>query len=280
MAFNPSYPIIYVTDNFSGPSATAGKTLTWNMMATGPVITPAGSITPTLRFSNGCQSPAGALPSSGTVNTLGSGLQQFNFTGFVWPKHATGGINWDLFTLSSSTEQFLIGNWGHGCHPLREMAEYQAANGAPFAEIQDILRIHGAGPFTTAILPYRKTETPTRTVTQQGCGIQIEQGTEITCFNSSEAQYSNGTKSILTVYDGSTQSAFGITAAGGPQEVVIQTGQIVWTLSGVEAGTRSLTLPGTWYPNQVLTNSGSTFSYAWPGGGQTNPVQIVFTTSP
>jgi hypothetical protein len=248
------------------------------MMATGPVSTPAGAITPTLRFSSGCQSPAGALPSNGIVNTLGSGLQQFNFTGFTWPQHATGGINWDLFTLSSSAgQQFLIGNWGHGCHPTREMTEYQAANGAPFAEVQDILRIHGSGPFTSIILPYRKTEAPTRTVTQQSCGVQILQGSEITCFNASAAQYSNGTESILTVYDGSTQSAFGVTLAGGPQEVAIQSGQIIWTLSGVTAGTRSLTLPGTWTPNQLLQQSGSTFSYPFPGGPQTEPVQVIFT---
>lgn len=286
MAFDPTYPIIYVTDNFSGPSATLGKTLTWNMMATGPVSTPAGPITPISRFSTGCQSPAGALPSANDTSglapySLATGLQQFNFTGVTWPQHATGGIDWDLFTFSSSTgEQFLIGNWGHGCHPQREMNEYQAANGAPFAEIQDILRIHGAGPFTTIILPYRKTETPTRTVSQQSCGVQILQGSETTCFNPSAAQYSNGTKSILTVYDGSTQSAFGVTLAGGPQELVIQSGQIMWTLSGETAGTRSLTLPGTWYASQPVTQTGSTFSYAFPGGQQTAPVTITFTPSP
>jgi hypothetical protein len=281
MAFNPAYPIIYVTDSFSGPSTTAGKTLTWNMMATGPVSTPAGSITPISRFSTGCQNPAGALPSDGTVNTLGTGLQHFNFSGFHWPQHATGGINWDLFELpGSSGQQFLIGNWGHGCNNLREMNEYQAANGSPFAEIQDILRIHGTGPFTSIILPYRKTETPTRTVTQQSCGTRIVQGSEITCFNPSAAQYSSETKSILTVYDGSTQSGFGITLAGGPQEVVVQSGQIVWTLSGVEAGTRSLTLPGTWYPSQAISHTGSTFTYAFPGGQQTTPVTITFTPNP
>jgi hypothetical protein len=286
MAFNPAYPIIYVTDNFSGPSATAGKTLTWNMMATGPVSTPAGPITPTSRFSSGCQTPAGALPSANDASglapySMATGLQQFNFTGFTWPKHATGGINWDFFTLSSSAgQQFLIGNWGHGCHPLREMNEYQAANGSPFAEIQDILRIHGPGPFTSIILPYRKTETPTRTVTQQSCGVQIVQGIEITCINPSAAQYSNGAKSILTVYDSSTQSAFGITIVGGPQEVVIQTGQIVWTLSGVEGGNRSLTLSGTWYPSQPVSQTGGTFSYSFPGGQQTAPVTITFTQTP
>jgi hypothetical protein len=90
----------------------------------------------------------------------------------------------------------------------------------------------------------------------------------------------NGANSILTVYDSSTQSAFGISLAGGPQEVVIQTGQIVWTLSGVEAGNRSLTLPGTWYPSQPLSQTGSMFSYPFPGGQQTNPITITFTQTP
>src|SRR5262249_26028138 len=158
----------------------------------------------------------------------------------------TGGINWDLFTLSSSSSsaQFFIGNWGHGCHSTRETTEYQAANGTSFAETQHILRIHDTGPFTTIILPYRKTEAPTRTVTQQACGVQIVQGTATTCFNSSAAIYTNGATSTLTTYDNSSQSAFGLTVAGGPQEVVVQPDQILWTLSGTAAGVRSLTLPG------------------------------------
>src|SRR5579875_500262 len=280
MAFNPSYPIIYVTDNFSGPSATAGKTLTWNLMAGGPVSTPAGWITPVTRFSPGCQNPAGALPSNGTVHTLGSGLQAFGFTGIPWPKHPTGGINWDLFLLSdSTTAQFFIGNWGHGCHPLREMHEYQVANGAPFAETQHILRVHDTGPFTTIILPYRKTEPPARGITQQSCGVQIVQGNETTCFNSSAATFSSETKKILTAYDNSPQSAFGATVSGGPQEVVIQPDQVTWTLSGVTAGDRALMLPGAWTPDRPLSQFGGAFHVSFPGGQQTTPVTIVFRHS-
>jgi hypothetical protein len=281
MAFDLSYPIIYVADTFAGPGAGAGKTLTWNLMASGPVSTPAGWITPIARFSTGCQNPAGALPSNGTVNSLGSGLQAFSFTGAAWPKHATGGIDWDLFTLSNTTtQQFFIGNWGHGCNPGREAGEYQAANESRFAEIQHILRIHDTGPFTTIILPYRKTEPPTRTITQQSCGVQIVQGTETTCFNPSGARYTNGARSILTAYDGSAQSAFGVTVSGGPQEVAIQAGRIVWTISGVTAGARGLTLAGAWYPSQSVSHTGGTFTYSFPGGPQTTPVSIVFTQTP
>ena len=281
MDFDPTYPVIYVNDTFAGPSAIAGKTLTWNLMATGAVSTPAGPVTPTVRLSAGCQSPAGQLPSNGTVSPLASGLNPFNFTGFTWPNHATQGINWDLYLVpTTATQQFFIGNWGHGCHGSRESAEYQTANGAPFAESQDILRVHDTGPFTTLILPYRKTETPTRAVTQQTCGVQIVQGSETSCFNASAATFSNATNSILTVFDSSSQTAFGVTAAGGPQEAVVQSSQIVWTIAGFETGARSLTLPGTWYPNQALSQLGNTFSYIYSGGSQAAPVTITFSQTP
>jgi hypothetical protein len=277
MVFNPSYPIIYVTDKFAGPGAAAGKTLTWNLMADGRVSTPAGWITPVSRFSPGCQNPAGALPSNGPVNPLSSGLQAFGFTGTDWPRHATRGIDWDLFTLSNTaTQQFFIGNWGHGCHPEREQAEYKAANGTPFRESQHILRIHDTGPFTTIILPFRKTEPPARAVTQQNCGVQIVQDAQTTCFNDSVAVYSNGTTHILTVYDNSTQSAFGVSVSGGPQEVIMQPGQVRWTMSGISLAARSLNLSGSWHPSQNVTKNGNTFTYAYQGGAQAAPVTIVF----
>jgi hypothetical protein len=278
MAFDPSYPIIYVTDAFAGPSAMTGKTLTWNMMATGPVNTPAGEVPPVPRFSSGCQSVPGQFPSNGTVFGLNSGLQPFHFTGASWPKHATGGIDWDLLLLSaSSTQQFMIGNWGHGCQSGREMNEYAAANGSPFAEIQDIFRVHDSGPFATVILPYRKTESPARSVTQQACGVQIVQNGATTCFNDSKAVYSNGVTGTLTVYDGSSQSAFGVTVSGGPQEVNVTARRIVWTISGVGSGTRTISLTGDWFPNQHVTHSRGGFSYSFAGGPQAAPVSIVFT---
>jgi len=279
MDFNPGYPVIYVADTFSGPGGGKGKTLTWNLMATGPVNTPAGAITPVARFSKGCQSPAGALPSNGVVNPLAAGLNRFNFTGAIWPTHATQGINWDLYTFSDEpTQQFLIGNWGHGCQSTREAGEYQRANGAPFAEIQDILRVHDTGNFTTVILPYRKTETPARTVTRQTCGIQIAQGAETSCFNGSGATWTNGNTNILTAWDDAPQSAFGITASGGPQEIVAKPDQIVWKLGGMRSGPRLLTLPQGWKPDRAVAKSGNAWSEVYPGGAQTAPVTIVFTT--
>ena len=112
------------------------------------------------------------------------------------------------------------------------------------------------------------------------CGVQIVQGSETSCFNGSAATYSNGSTGILTTYDTSSQTAFGITVSGGPQEVVVQSGQITWTISGAESSTRSLTLQGTWHPNQPIPQAGNTFNYAYAGGLQTAPVQLVFSQTP
>jgi hypothetical protein len=223
---------------------------------------------------------AAQLPSTGSVYGLGQGLSQFSFNGVNWPKHATGGINWDLYLLSQdSTAQFFIGNWGHGCHSSREASEFQRANGAAFSEAQHILRVHDAGPFTTLLLPYPKTAQPARTVTQAACGIQITQGGEQTCFNDSMATFTDATKNVLTVYDGTAQSAFGVTLSGGPQEVVAQNGQITWTLSGAAAGVRRITLPaGNWSASPLIAGGGGSFTYAWSGGQQAQPVTVVFST--
>ncbi|HEY3827519.1 MAG TPA: hypothetical protein VGL82_23360, partial [Bryobacteraceae bacterium] len=170
-----------------------------------------------------------------------------------------------------------------GCQSSRESGEFQKANGVAFSETQHILRVHDNGPLTTILMPWPKTAKPTRTVTAQACGTQIVQttgsGTETTCFNDSAAQYTNGTtSSILSVYDGSTQSAFGVTAKGGPQEIAIGAGQIVWTASGVATGTRIVTLPAGWSTGDPqVTQNGSTFTVQYPGGLQTAPVAVVFT---
>ena len=65
-------------------------------MATGAVTTPVGPRHSDHALQRGCQSPAGALPSNGTVSGLPTGLNQFKFTGAIWPKHPTQGINLDV----------------------------------------------------------------------------------------------------------------------------------------------------------------------------------------
>jgi hypothetical protein len=289
MDADPAYPLIYVKDSFSGPSATAPKTLTWNLMATGSVVTPAGVVTPTVRFSGppnaatGCNLVAAQYPSNGTVYSLANGPQQFTFTGATWKAHATGGINWDLWEIpSSGAAQFLIGNWGHGCNASLEMSEFQATNGVPFNERQHILRVHDTGTFETLIAPYRNGETPMRTVNTQSCGTQIVQGSETTCFNDSALTYTNGNIQVLTVYDTSSQSAYGMAATGGAQELVNNgAGTIAWTIEDTVAGTRCITLPagaslaggGTGVQYNAATGQ---YCYSQGASPQPTPVSITF----
>ena len=287
---DPTYPLIYVSDTFpAGPSSSAAKTLSWHMMAdhTQAVSIPVspGSVTPVTRTS-ACGAVPSQYPSTGTVYSLPAGWQRFNFTGYTWPSHATGGINWDVFlNIPAGDGQFYIGEWGHGpnCITPREESEYNSANSTTgYYERQDILRAHSAGSFATLIAPYRKTEAPTRTLSAQSCGAQIVQGSETTCFNDSALTYTNGTVQILTVYDSSNQSAFGMTASGGAQELVNNgAGTITWTISDVTPGTRSITLPaGTWYPSIPVEQSGVTYTYYHGGGSQPTPVVITFTQTP
>jgi hypothetical protein len=281
---DPAYPLIYVRDSFAGPSATAPKTLTWNLMATGSVVTPAGVVTPITRFSAGCSSVASQYSSNGTVYSLQSGAQQFSFTGASWPAHATQGINWDLWEFpSTANAQFLIGNWGHGCNASREVSEFQAVNGVAFNERQHILRVHDAGTFQTLIAPYRRTETPMgRNVSVQSCGIQVVYGTEVTCFDDSELTYTNGTMQVLTIYDASMQSAFGWTAVGGAQELVSNTpGTLTWTIEDTVAGTRCVTLPPTAaLQSGVGVSYNATtgqYCYTQNASAQPTPATVTFT---
>jgi hypothetical protein len=278
-----------------------------------PVSTPVGNITPVYRNSTGC--PLSEIPTQYPSNTdisgeapyaLSNGLQAFHFTGMQWPAHATNGINWDLWEIpSSGAAQFLLGHWSHGCNTSIETTEFYQTNktnpdmgygqtGGPFIstsnqmESQDILRIHDTGVFKTVIAPYRKSETPTRTFTSGSCsnGIggtvyQMASGSEITCFNDSAMSFTNGTEQVLTTYDSSTQSAFGLTATGGAQELVNNgSGTITWTIEDITTGTRCITLPsGTWYASTPVQHANGQFCYYHGGGPQPTPAVLTFTQS-
>lgn len=279
-----------------------------------PVSTPAGNITPVYRNSTGCpvseiptQYPSNTDTSGQAPYTLANGLQAFHFTGMQWPAHATNGINWDLWEIpSSGAAQFLLGHWSHGCNTAVEMTEFYLTNktnpdmgygqtGGPFIstsnqmESQDILRVHDTGVFKTVMAPYRKSETPTRTFTSGSCtnGVggtvyQMVTGSETTCFNDSAMSFTNGTEQVLTTYDGSTQSAFGLTATGGAQELVNNgTGTITWTIEDITAGTRCIMLPsGTWYASTPVQHANGQFCYYHGGSPQPTPAVLTFTQNP
>ncbi len=61
--------------------------------------------------------------------------------------------------------------------------------------------------------------------------LRLRRVLRLTCFGVSIAQYNNGPANVLPVCGGTTQFAFGITAGGGPQELLCSPTQIAWIIS-------------------------------------------------
>lgn len=265
---NAKYPIIYIRDSFVGTSSASEKTVSFPMMATGAVTAPWGSDTPTARLQATCSLTPTVLPSYGTTHTMTAGLQGFLFTGYVWPAYTfgspTGGINWNFYTRSSGTTQSgMLGDWGHSCAEGREDAEFNTANGAGFTEKQHILRINdtAGGPFAFYFLPYRKGETPTRTVTSPSSDLHIVDTTGTTeTSNLSDDGFSwdNGTAKLLIAFGLTTQTAYNITLSGAASEIYCATStSCVWKVTGMIAGNPCVDLSafgGTWYASASVTS--------------------------
>ncbi len=306
MAPDASYPIIYVKDTFTGGRG-GYKTLTWNLEATGAVGTPSGFKTPTTAFSSGCNvTPGTVWPSANDTSgqapySLANGLQQFMFTGFTWPQYGGGNLKWNLYERpTSGNAQWLIGNWGHSCGSGVELGEFQTANGSaswfnigggnycvtgnstPFCDWQDILRVHDTGPFETVITP--TVASGTQPLVSYGNGVYIAAfgSNESLIWNDNYSAFTNGVAQILTTYNSSTQSAFGITAAGGPQEIANNgAGTITWTIDDVNPATRTLTLPpGVWYPSVPVQQNAGVYTYYHGGGAEPSPAVVTFTQTP
>jgi hypothetical protein len=216
------------------------------------------------------------LPSNGPDYSLGSGLQHFLFTGQFWPAHATKGIDWDLYLVPDGQQHFYIGSWGHNQQSSNEASQYQKTNGTPFQESQYILRVQGTGSFTTLILPYRKGEAPSRTVTLEHCGIQIAQSTESLCMSEAGYQFSDRLRKILTTFDAQPAQFAQMSLTGGPTEVILTSDEARITASGL-AGSRTITLPGTWTISSPLIATGSGYRLDYQGG---DPVTVVLKRKP
>ena len=164
-----SYPILVVRDTFRGAGAAAPKVMTLNLMATGEVLTPAGKVNPPLRTHAAAEhtasDPAHQRPSVTPPFALKAGVNRLGFSGRY-------GVDWDVYIVSAQSQQALIGNWAvtpWGAHITDK------------EERQHILRVHGVGPFTTVILPWRRGERPAGlTVTEDGDAILVKTPTAVT----------------------------------------------------------------------------------------------------
>jgi len=143
---DPAMPVIAIRDDFDGPSAGEPKVLTLNLMARGPVQTPAGAVTPEPRThppSPKADKPD-QLPSASPPFALKAGVSQLSFTG----QH---GVDFDLFVIAQQAQEALLGNW----------ADTWTQQGVPkWEERQHILRVRGTGPFHLVLVPYHSGQRP------------------------------------------------------------------------------------------------------------------------
>src|SRR5207244_8937301 len=96
---------------------------------------------------------------------LKAGVNRLGFSGRY-------GVDWDVYIVIGQSQQGLIGNWA-----VTPWGGYITDK----EERQHILRVHGTGPFTTVILPWRRGEKPAGlTVTKDGDAILVKTPTAVT----------------------------------------------------------------------------------------------------
>ena len=139
-------PVIAIRDDFDGPSAGEPKVLTLNLMARGPVQTPAGAVTPEPRThppSPKADKPD-QLPSASPPFALKAGVSQLSFTGQY-------GVDFDVFVIAQQAQEALLGNWA---------VTWTQQSVPKWEERQHILRIRGTGPLQLVLVPYRAGHRP------------------------------------------------------------------------------------------------------------------------
>jgi hypothetical protein len=152
-------PIILFYDSVNN-----GAENIWSLlnMSEGAVHTAAGDIRPADRVFASGNPNLEQLPEATAEKSLGSGLNTFTFTGQSWPLsvHPSGGINWNLLTISAAQTSFTLSQWTNYWQNSQEAAEFTATNGRPYSETQQILRVKSKTPFFHLLLPYPKGTEP------------------------------------------------------------------------------------------------------------------------
>jgi hypothetical protein len=268
---NPVRPVIVVEDRFSAEPPEPWV-LHWNLMAEGPVQTPAGPYTPEPRLYSSNNRPDGPkqVPSVGPVVPITAGVHLLRFTGYPWgqPTQSFPSVDFDVALVAPEPQEFHLGNWAHeglagGGHV------FQQINGRPFEERQHRLCVRGRSGFTTVILPLRKGEPSTeRTVTMQDGAVRIAWQDEETLVGGHWHAYRKGEMVVvLTLLDRGRAEWNGLALEGGPMELALdlRAGTATLTAHGAP-GPRAVALPGNWQAPPPLRRDVAGWTWNYPGG--------------
>jgi len=236
------HPIIIISDSIYNTEKNI-----WSMpfMSDGPVQTPAGPVIPEQKIHNNADKQQ--LPGATPAKALPPGINKFSFTGQVWNKqfHPAGGINWDLYVINSTPFNFNLGQWTSTWQNNEESKDFMQANGRPYFEGQQILRVQGGASFFNIIMPYNKGGKKPDELTEISKGLYLAQDEKDTLVFSQNGYWSKNVESI-TVGSWSRQSFTntGFAINGGPAEMDITAKGIKVRIHG-NSGARTFRVPMT-----------------------------------
>lgn len=225
-------------------SITGSRENIWSipMMSEGPVGTPAGNINPVKRIHDNAKLKE--LPQGTNARRINPGLNRFSFTGQEWKQHNTGGINWDLFTISSSAMEFSLASWATTWQNTLEIQDFQRANQRKYEEEQQILRLKSEKPFFNIILPRNKKQgrsdndpklRPDNSVLFRENNAEVSIGTNWYQLNSNR-------ESRMALFNNGYVQRNGISLSGGEVEIAYSSNLLTVRVHG-GSGTRKLELP-------------------------------------
>jgi hypothetical protein len=152
----PATPVFVVRDTFDGEAAESSKVLTWNLLATGAVVTAKGELNPPMRYhpQEGRSEDPAKLPSALPAISLDERVSRMDFKGQF-------GVDFAVFTIGTPGRQATLGNWGN------------IAYGTRFNEHQHILRVKDTGAVTTVIVVWRENAKPEIAVREEGAKVVV-----------------------------------------------------------------------------------------------------------
>jgi hypothetical protein len=150
-------PVLIIDDATAGTNAANEKIMSLNLMMTGAVVTPAGNVTPTVTLN--------AATSTAKV-ALSSGWSTFEFTG-QW------GVNVILMVYSAASGYSQLGAFKHDFSPGEETAQYLAAVGSAYSEMQYQFRLWSTANSKFVLVPWLASGSKP-TVSSSGMDILVD----------------------------------------------------------------------------------------------------------
>jgi len=246
---DPSCPLLLIRDTLEGNRAAEPVVFNMHLVAEGPVETCAGAVTPGEAFWDVNDKNKQKPPAGGNAYTMQIGLNKFAFKGQQFGKAGeTPTIDFDLYSLSEEAREFCLGSWGHNVSNGAHVDNiFRLVNGRPYELRQHILHIKGTGGFTTLIVPRRKgTQAPD--VKQEGDTLRVSMKDEVLLLSADGYSYAETGKVVVTAFGFAPVMGHGISAGGGPTEVIQdqKSGIITVTAHG-PSGKRIVGVPaGRW----------------------------------